>query len=138
MDMGLTCRRPWTFASARANWRKTTSFPHEEELDTNDHASPSETEAAIRQAVRGLQLNAINHKKEYGGQEMTIVQQCIVNEEVGKATNASVGARLAAAGLPAVRQRQSRSRGTLSRRAAVSSARRSARRNRRQGRMPAA
>lgn len=65
-------------------------FPHEEELDTNDHL-PDETEAAIRQAVRGLRLNAINHKKEYGGQEMTIVQQCIVNEEVGKATNALWG-----------------------------------------------
>lgn len=89
MDMGLTSDDLDVRERAR-ELAENHLFPHEEELDTNDHL-PGETEAAIRQAVKGLQLNAINHKKEYGGQEMTIVQQCIVNEEVGKATNALWG-----------------------------------------------
>lgn len=42
-------------------------FPHEEELDVNDHL-PEETEEAIRQAVRDYHLNAVNHAVEWGGQ----------------------------------------------------------------------
>jgi alkylation response protein AidB-like acyl-CoA dehydrogenase len=36
-------------------------------------------------------LNAVNHAVEWGGQGMTVVQQMIVNEEVGKATGALWG-----------------------------------------------
>lgn len=65
-------------------------FPYEEELDAADAVNPKK-EAAIRQAVRDYGLNAINHAREFGGQEMTILQQCIVNEEVGASTNALWG-----------------------------------------------
>ena len=65
-------------------------YPYEEELDAAD-AVDTEKEAAIHQAVIDFGLNAINHRKEHGGQEMTILQQCIVNEEVGKSTGALWG-----------------------------------------------
>ena len=65
-------------------------YPYEEELDAND-GLPPETEAAIRDAVLAYRLNAVNHAKEDGGQGMTIVQQTIVNEEVGKSTGALWG-----------------------------------------------
>ena len=65
-------------------------YPHEEELDENE-ALPEATETEISQAVLAYRLNAVNHAKEFGGQGMTIVQQCIVNEEVGSATNALWG-----------------------------------------------
>ncbi len=65
-------------------------YPYEEELDTTDAVNPAQ-EAAIRQAVNDYRLNAMNHARDFGGQEMTILQQCIVNEEVGSATNALWG-----------------------------------------------
>ena len=65
-------------------------FPYEEELDASDTVNPKREEE-IRQAVIDYGLNAINHRREFGGQEMTIVQQCIVNEEVGASTNALWG-----------------------------------------------
>ncbi len=65
-------------------------FPYEEELDTAEVVNPKK-EAAIRHAVRDYRLNAINHAPEFGGQGMTILQQCIVNEEVGASTNALWG-----------------------------------------------
>ena len=65
-------------------------YPNEEALDENE-TLPEETEAAIRAAVLSYELNAINHAEAHGGQGMTIVQQCIVNEEVGSASNALWG-----------------------------------------------
>lgn len=61
-------------------------YPHEIALDT-DNALPPEVEREIGAAVVSFGLNAINHKKEHGGQEMSVVQQCIVNEEIGSSTN---------------------------------------------------
>ena len=61
-------------------------WPHEIALDENGSLDEV-TEAGIRQGVLDYGLNAINHDPEHGGQGMTIVQQCIVNEEVGSATN---------------------------------------------------
>ncbi len=65
-------------------------YPYEEELDANDHLPPA-VEAEIREAVLAYRLNAVNHAKEDGGQGLTIVQQTIVNEEVGKSTGALWG-----------------------------------------------
>ena len=65
-------------------------FPVEEELDEND-GLPPEKEQVIHDAVLDYRLNAINHSLEHGGQGMTIVQQCIVNEEVGASTGALWG-----------------------------------------------
>ena len=86
MDMGLT--KDDLDVRARAQeFARTCLYPHEEELDQNDFL-PDDKEATIRQGVLHFRLNAINHAHDVGGQDMTIVQQCIVNEEVGSATNA--------------------------------------------------
>jgi len=94
-DGETTMDMAWTKAdrSARERAREFTEnllFPYEEQLDETDKIDP-ETEDRIRQGVLDYELNAINHKKEFGGQQMTMVQQCIVNEEVGKSTNALWG-----------------------------------------------
>ena len=86
MDMALTADDRDVRERARAFAREFL-HPHEEELDENDRL-PEETEAAIRRGVLDYGLNAINHARDVGGRQMTIVQQCIVNEEVGGATNA--------------------------------------------------
>ena len=83
MDIGFSAADRDVRARARA-LAENHLFPVEEELDANDHLSP-EKEAAIRQAVIDHRLNAVNHAVEWGGQGLTIVQQMIVNEEVGKA-----------------------------------------------------
>ena len=89
MDIGFSAADRDVRARARA-LAENHLFPVEEELDANDHLSP-EKEAAIRQAVIDHRLNAVNHAVEWGGQGLTIVQQMIVNEEVGKATGALWG-----------------------------------------------
>ena len=86
MDMRLTSD-DLDIRQRSKEFTQTFLYPCEEELDEND-TLPSETEAHIREGVLKYRLNAINHAKAHGGQEMTIVQQCIVNEEVGSATNA--------------------------------------------------
>lgn len=65
-------------------------YPLEIEVDETQALS-SDAEAALHQAVRDYRLNAYNHETNVGGQGMTIVQQCIVNEEVGKSTGALWG-----------------------------------------------
>lgn len=55
-----------------------------EEEDGLDHESLSK----INQAVLDWELNAINHRKEDGGQELSIFEQMLVNEQLGKVTNA--------------------------------------------------
>ena len=86
MDMALTADDRDVRERARA-FARGFLHPHEEELDENN-GLPDATEAAIRQGVLDHGLNAINHAREVGGQQMTVVQQCLVNEEVGNATNA--------------------------------------------------
>ncbi|HEY6336465.1 MAG TPA: acyl-CoA dehydrogenase [Alphaproteobacteria bacterium] len=61
-------------------------FPHEEELEMAGRLPP-ETLAHLRQTVIDHGLNAINHSRDDGGQGLTIFQQTLVNEELGKATN---------------------------------------------------
>lgn len=60
-------------------------FPHEMEMDRTGTLRP-EVVREIEQAVRDHRLNAINHSPDVGGQGMSMVQQCLVNEECGKAT----------------------------------------------------
>ena len=62
-------------------------FPNEEELELKGHLPP-ETLARLRRAVVEHGLNGINHSRENGGQGLTIVQQTMVSEELGKATGA--------------------------------------------------
>jgi acyl-CoA dehydrogenase len=86
MDMGLT-KDDLDVRERSREFAREFLYPNEEELDENENL-PDTTKERIRQAVLEYRLNAINHAKEFGGQGMTIVQQCIVNEEVGSATNA--------------------------------------------------
>ena len=60
-------------------------FPREEELEMAGRL-PSDTLARLRQAVIDHELNGINHSRDDGGQGLTIFQQSLVNEELGKAT----------------------------------------------------
>ena len=61
-------------------------FPHEQEVqDTN--ALSDASRAAIREAVLAAKFNAVSHLREDGGQEYSLVDQCLVLEEFGKATN---------------------------------------------------
>ena len=62
-------------------------FPHEAELELKGHLPP-ETLARLRRAVVEHGLNGINHSREHGGQGLTIFQQMLVSEELGKATGA--------------------------------------------------
>jgi acyl-CoA dehydrogenase len=73
---------------ARARrFAETVLFPLEEELELNGHLT-DETKAKLRQAVVDHGFNAINHALEHGGQGLSIFQQTLVSEELGKATGA--------------------------------------------------
>lgn len=61
-------------------------FPHEQEADRNGGIS-TDAKKSLLAGVNAFELNAINHAREHGGQGMSMVQQCLVNEEIGKATN---------------------------------------------------
>ena len=65
-------------------------FPYELHIEETDTPDPK-VEAGIVQALNDYALNAANQPVEYGGQAMSVVQQCILWEEAGKATNALWG-----------------------------------------------
>ncbi|MCC6467249.1 MAG: acyl-CoA/acyl-ACP dehydrogenase [Alphaproteobacteria bacterium] len=96
--MDLTIPKPDLELKARARrFAETVLFPLEEELELNGHL-PDATKAKLKQAVVDHGFNAINHAREHGGQGLSIFQQTLVNEELGKAT----GGLWAAAWHPAV------------------------------------
>ncbi|MBI1779188.1 MAG: acyl-CoA dehydrogenase family protein [Proteobacteria bacterium] len=73
---------------ARARrFAETELFPVELELELNGHL-PEATKARLKQAVIDHGLNAVNHACQHGGQGFSILQQTLVNEELGKATGA--------------------------------------------------
>jgi len=95
MDLSI----PKTDLELKARARRfaeTVLFPHEIELEIDGHL-PEATKAKLKQAVIDHGFNAINQSKEHGGQGLSIFQQTLVNEELGKAT----GAMWAAAWHPA-------------------------------------
>ncbi|MCC7045598.1 MAG: acyl-CoA dehydrogenase family protein [Alphaproteobacteria bacterium] len=96
--MDLTIAKPDLELKARARrFAETVLFPLEEELELNGHL-PDSTKAKLKQAVVDHGFNAINQAREHGGQGLSIFQQSLVNEELGKAT----GGLWAAAWHPAV------------------------------------
>jgi alkylation response protein AidB-like acyl-CoA dehydrogenase len=96
--MDLTIAKPDLELKARARrFVETVLFPLEEELELNGRL-PDATKARLKQAVIEHGFNAINHGREHGGQGLSIFQQTLVNEELGKAT----GALWAAAWHPAI------------------------------------
>jgi len=54
--------------------------------DRGGHWTWAETQH-VRDAVVDCGLSAINIKKEFGGQEFTLLQQILVHEEIGRASN---------------------------------------------------
>jgi alkylation response protein AidB-like acyl-CoA dehydrogenase len=61
-------------------------FPHELECDENE-GIPQESLNKIHKAVLDYRLNGFNHAKADGGQGFTHLQQILLHEELGKATN---------------------------------------------------
>ncbi|QEX18191.1 butyryl-CoA dehydrogenase [Hypericibacter terrae] len=58
------------------------------ELIADEHGEvPMERRAAIRQAVRDWGLAGINHSKENGGLGLTMVEQTVIEEQLGRVTN---------------------------------------------------
>jgi len=73
---------------ARAKtFAETVLFPLELELEMNGEL-PRATKGALRSAVVAHGLHGINHAVEVGGQGCTQLQQTLISEELGKATNA--------------------------------------------------
>src|SRR5882762_826906 len=66
---------------------ETILFPQEEALEMDGHL-PLETLARLRASVIEYGLAGINHSRENGGQGLTIFQQTLISEELGKATGA--------------------------------------------------
>ncbi|MEI3613386.1 acyl-CoA dehydrogenase family protein [Pseudogracilibacillus sp. SO30301A] len=62
-------------------------MPYELQCEENN-GLPAEELSTINKAVLDWELNAINHSKEDGGQGLTIFEQMLVNEQLGKVTNA--------------------------------------------------
>lgn len=60
---------------------------HEDDCEAHN-GLPPETHAAIRDAVLAAGLNAINQPAEWGGAGLTVLEQVVVQEELGKLTNA--------------------------------------------------
>lgn len=73
-------------AKAR-EFAETVLMPYEIECDENNGLSLDALQT-VNQAVIDWGFNAINHSKENGGQGFTIFEQMLVNEELGKVTNA--------------------------------------------------
>ena len=59
----------------------------EEECEEHNGLS-AESHATIRQAVLDAGLNAVNHPTEWGGAGLTLLEQAVVQEELGKLTGA--------------------------------------------------
>ncbi|MEQ9488508.1 MAG: acyl-CoA dehydrogenase family protein [Alphaproteobacteria bacterium] len=89
MDMALT-KADLDVRDRARGFAEKYLFPYEVQIDETDTADPA-VEAKISAAVNEMHLNAFNHRKEHGGQQFTVVQQCLVNEEVGASTNALWG-----------------------------------------------
>jgi acyl-CoA dehydrogenase len=63
-------------------------IPHEVEAEMNGGRLPDEVVARQRDRIRDLGLQAMNMPKELGGAGLTMTQQALVSEQIGRATNA--------------------------------------------------
>lgn len=96
--MDLTIDKADLDLKARARqFAETVLFPHEVALEMDGHLSDA-AKVQLKKAVIDHGFNAINHARAHGGQGLSIFQQTLVNEELGKAT----GALWAAAWHPAI------------------------------------
>jgi alkylation response protein AidB-like acyl-CoA dehydrogenase len=89
MDLKLSARElAWKERARR--FAETWLFPHEVELELKGRL-PRALLRRQRRAVVEAGLNAINHAAEHGGQGCTLLEQTVINEELGKATGALWG-----------------------------------------------
>lgn len=85
----MDLRLPPEAASLQAKAREFAQrhlFPHEIECDENEGV-PAATQAKIARAVLDYGFNGFSHSKVDGGQGFTQLQQMVLHEELGKATN---------------------------------------------------
>jgi acyl-CoA dehydrogenase len=85
MDLTLTAAQEDLRARARALTE--TIMAHEEACEEANGLS-SEAHREIADRVRELRLNAINMPAEWGGQGLSVLDQVLVQEELGRLTNA--------------------------------------------------
>lgn len=86
MDFNLSKEHLELQAKAK-EFVETVLYPHEMECEENDGIS-RETHQKIIDATLEWGFNAPNHSKEDGGQGFSILEQTILNEQLGKATGA--------------------------------------------------
>jgi acyl-CoA dehydrogenase len=63
-------------------------IPHEVEAEMNGGELPDDVVERHRRKARDLGLTAINIGKEHGGPGLTVLQQVLVSEQIGRVTNA--------------------------------------------------
>jgi len=86
MDLKLSARELAWQRRAR-DFAETWLFPHEVELE-HEGRLPSSLLRRQRSAVVKAGLNGVNHAVEHGGQGCTLLEQTLINEQLGKATGA--------------------------------------------------
>jgi alkylation response protein AidB-like acyl-CoA dehydrogenase len=85
MDLELSPREKELAAKAR-NFCDQVLIPLE--IAADEHGElPMEKRAAVRQAVRDWGLAGINHSKENGGLGLTMLEQTVMEEQLGRVTN---------------------------------------------------
>ena len=85
MDFAYTTRLAKLKTKARALAERIKPF--EDECERNN-GLPAETHATIKKAVLESGLQAINCPTQYGGAGLTVLEQVVVQNELGKLTNA--------------------------------------------------
>jgi len=85
MDLELSSREKELAAKGRA-FCDQVLLPLE--IITDEHGElPMERRAAVRQAVRDWGLAGINHAKEHGGLGLTMMEQTVIEEQLGRVSN---------------------------------------------------
>lgn len=85
MDLALSSRERDLAARARA-FCDQVLVPLEPVTDEHGEL-PEDRRAAVRRAVREHGFAGINHGKEYGGCGFTMLEQAVIEEQLGRATN---------------------------------------------------
>ena len=84
MDISLSAAERELQARAK-DFTETWLFPHEEQAEEPEGVA-TETMTKILAASVDYELSGMNHSKDDGGRGYNVVQQCLINEELGKAT----------------------------------------------------
>jgi alkylation response protein AidB-like acyl-CoA dehydrogenase len=85
MDLELSAREKELAAKARS-FVDQVLIPLEQIVDEHGEM-PMERRAGVRQQVRGWGLAGINHTAEHGGLGLTMLEQTVMEEQLGRVTN---------------------------------------------------